>query len=281
MADHEEKDHGSGEGHGGGGHGHGGGGGHGAHGGGGHEEHEGAPEWLISFADNVALMMGFFVILLAMNMKEPTTGGIGGKEKNPVPGNTPAMLDAVISLREAFHSKVSPTSTDPKDAVLVRRLKQREKPGDVSSTGPEGNKQNVQSQRPSDYESPCAVIPFDDGSAEISADAREHLTDAAAQLVGQRYVVDVRGNVSAAEAAMTPDRGMELSFKRSLAVARVLEENGLKWRQLRIVAGGDSYRLTPRAADRAGHRSNQRTELYQTSDLMPDDPYSPTANAER
>ena len=54
-----------------------------------------------------------------------------------------------------------------------------------------------------------------------------------------------------------------------------------QWRQIRIVAGGDSYRLTPRAADRAGHRSNQRTELYQTSDLMPDDPYSPTASADR
>ncbi|MCL4212087.1 MAG: hypothetical protein KJZ68_15650, partial [Phycisphaerales bacterium] len=45
-----------------GGHGHG-------HGGGGHEEgHEGAPEWLISFADMVMLMMGFFVILFALNV---------------------------------------------------------------------------------------------------------------------------------------------------------------------------------------------------------------------
>ena len=61
MADHDE--HGEHEeGHGGGSHG-------GGHAAGGHEEgHEGAPEWLISFADNVALMMGFFVILLAMNM---------------------------------------------------------------------------------------------------------------------------------------------------------------------------------------------------------------------
>ena len=64
-------DHGK---HGDGGHG---GGGHG--GGGGHEEEEeaGAPEWLISFADMVMLLMGFFVILFALNV-QPKGGNPGG-----------------------------------------------------------------------------------------------------------------------------------------------------------------------------------------------------------
>ena len=96
-----EKEHKEGHEHEGGSHG---GGGHGAHGGGGGHaegEHEGAPEWLISFADNVALMMGFFVILLAMNMKDPTAGGIGGKDKN---GGAPdsKSVDFVIAIRDAF-----------------------------------------------------------------------------------------------------------------------------------------------------------------------------------
>jgi flagellar motor protein MotB len=280
MAEHDENKGHGGEGH---GDGHSTGGAHGRHPGGhggGHEEHEGAPEWLISFADNVVLMMGFFVILLAMNMKEPTTGGIGGKEKNPAPADSnPRMLDAVIALRKEFNNPVNVNSTNPRDAILVRHLRQRQKEGESKTTGPEGTKQNVQAQRNAEMEVPCAVIPFDDGSAELSADSRRTLAEAASQLVGQRFVVDVRGHVSAAEAAMTQDQGMDLSFRRAVAVARVLEENGLKRRQLRIVAAGDSWRLTPRAIDRAGHRSNQRVEIHQTSDLMPEDPYSPGAGS--
>ena len=77
-------------------------GGH-AHGGGHEEGHEGAPEWLISFADNVALMMGFFVILLAMNMKSPVAShtGVGSPDKD---GGVPEsqMLDFVIAMRDAL-----------------------------------------------------------------------------------------------------------------------------------------------------------------------------------
>ena len=94
MADHDEKEHGGGEGQ--GGHS---GGGHGAPGGGHEDHHEGAPEWLISFADNVALMMGFFVILLAMNMKSPKTyEGIGGPDEH---GGNVDQLDFVLALRSS------------------------------------------------------------------------------------------------------------------------------------------------------------------------------------
>lgn len=266
MSDHE---HNQSAGHGGGHHRRGG---HHHHHGGSHEEHEGAPEWLISFADNVMLQMGFFVILLALNLKEPTTGGIGGKDRN---GDPPAaLLDAAIAIREAFNNPVDLTSTDPNDYALVQRILERRRNGQTSQPGPMGDRQDMQSIRPSDYIAPNALASFEDGSAELTDAARAAVIEAARDLAGQVFVVEVRGHVSAAEAALTDDRGMMLSYRRAMAVARLLEERGLKWQQIRVVPMGDTNRITPRAADRSGHRTNQRVEVFQTQDVMPNDPYA-------
>jgi flagellar motor protein MotB len=248
------------------------GGGHRPHGGGHEEGHEGAPEWLISFADNVMLQMGFFVILLALNLKEPTTGGVGGKDGEGSPPAT--ILDAAIAIREAFNNPVDLSSTDPNDFALVQRILERKRNGQTSQPGPMGDRQDMQSIRPSDYIAPNGLVPFEDGSVELTAAGRQAAAGAAKELAGQLFVVEVRGHASAAESAISDDRGMFLSYRRALAAARVLEEHGVKWRQIRVVAMGDTSRITPRAADRAGHRSNQRVEIFQTEDLMPDDPYA-------
>src|SRR5690349_16579558 len=119
-SEHSAKEHSKGGGHGGGGHGGGG------HGGGGHEEHEGAPEWLISFADNVTLMMGFFVIMLALNMKPASSSG-GESESKQAGSGTPAevTLDTVLAIREAFNNPVKLDSKDPRELALIKRLLQR------------------------------------------------------------------------------------------------------------------------------------------------------------
>ena len=53
------------------------------HGGDHDEEHDGAPEWLISFADMVMLIMGFFVILYALNATPPQQAGAEGDSDGP------------------------------------------------------------------------------------------------------------------------------------------------------------------------------------------------------
>ena len=275
MAEEHGKhdDHGGHEG-GGGGHGGGPGGGHGpgaGHGGGEHEE-SGAPEWLISFADNVALMMGFFVILLAMNMGQKGSGTTEG-ESTSSRATDAEMLDFVIAVREAFNNKVDINSRDPADAPLIRRMLQRTS-GEVREEGPQGESPGLQAPRPSDYEQISASVEFDDRETVVSSAGRATLIEAAEAMRDQNWVIEVRGHVSPFETMRNPVKAMELSHQRAVAAALVLVEGGVKWDHLRLVACGDHNRIVGRTFDRQQDRANQRVEIVITNQEIGPDPSS-------
>lgn len=274
MAD--EKDHKHGEqGNGGGGHG------GGPHAGGHAEgEHEGAPEWLISFADNVMLIMAFFVIMLAMNMKAPTTGGIGGVEAGSTPSDD--MIEFAIALREAFNNPVDPESVDPSDATLVRYIREkRSMAGMADQAGPPGKDREVQNPRPSDFYTMGGTVEFAEDSAQLAAGARQNAAKIAGQLRGQRWIVEVRGHASPYEVGHDDEAGARLSFERAQAVARVLIENGLRKEQLRLVICGDSDRVVARPNDRTADIPNRRVDVVVTQQTVAPDPYSAESRPSR
>jgi flagellar motor protein MotB len=273
MADHEEHHEESHKSH---------AGGHGAHGGGGHAEgeHEGAPEWLISFADNVALLMGFFVILLAMNMKAPQVGGIGGIDGPHTPQPSKQWLDLVIAIREAFHSRIDMNSNDPREAPLRQRMLEREREvnGESVRDGPPGGKIDLQSIRPSDYVVPTATIPFETGAADLSESNRQLAHEAARRIAGKlNIIIEVRGHVSAAERKGDEAKGYKLSYQRALAVANIMAEEGVPWHHIRIVACADASPVKVRADTAGDLRTNQRVELVINEEAPEPDQFSEDA----
>lgn len=277
MSDDHDKhggEEGEGHGHGGGGHG---GGGHGGGGHGGEHEESGAPEWLISFADNVALLMGFFVILLAMNMVKPSAGGIGGEDK--MPASEDMKADMVLAIREGFNAPISLESDDPKEAWLRERMKKRQQQGETKDAGPDGQDKSPQAVRPSDFVNIAGYTTFLDGSSTLAPDGRETLKQVAEQLRGTRWVVEVRGHVSAAEADHNKEAAMKLAYDRAMSAARALVVEGVKWENLRIVACADNNRATPVARDKEDQRNNQRAEVVVTQETVPDDPYTHTRSS--
>jgi len=257
--EHDEKEHKS----------HGGGHG-GAHGGGHEEGHEGAPEWLISFADNVTLMMGFFVIMLAFSMGNKGKGDGEVPKSEAAMSETPDFLDVAIAIREAFNNPVSQNSMDPNEQALVRRVLERRGMAQVEDDGPAGDAHRVQSTRPTNYFAVCGRVTFEANTSELNDAAKTSLTEVARHVRGLRFIVNIRGHVSAAEAYDASDRGMRLSFERSLQVAQTLAEAGVEWRQMRILACGDGDRIAPTVYDWEGHKPNQRVEVEVTNDVVPE-----------
>ena len=247
----------------------GGHGGHGAHGGGGHEEHEGAPEWLISFADNVMLQMGFFVILLALNMgikaKGPTQG-----EGEATGGNTPVeMLDFAIAVRAGFNNPVDLGSSKPEDQALIRRMLERRGQGQSKQPEESGSNRESQTIVATERSSLGGVIPFDDDAETLTSRGLARAQEIGAKLKGMRWVIEVRGHASPSEAGLNEERGNVLGYRRALEVAKVLADSGVRWEHMRIGSAGTANRKTAREYERDADRANQRVEIIVTGEPAP------------
>lgn len=281
MADEHGEQHGGGEhgeshegGHGGGGHG---GGGHGGGHGGEHEE-AGAPEWLISFADNVALMMGFFVILLAMNMGPKAKSEQVGNGSSP--GANENMMDFVIAMRAAFNNPISMHSAIPEEQPFVQRMKAKAAlKGDADMEGAPGPNKSVQNVDPAGESSGGVRVLFEDNSAMVTPSYKSALTEFAEKHRDQRFVIEVRGHASPFERPRDNDGRMDLSYARAKAVTRLLVDAGLKREQLRVSACSDTARLVARSSNHAEDRTNQRVQVIITKETMPEDAFSKSATA--
>jgi flagellar motor protein MotB len=254
--------------------GHGGGGGHKKkhHHHGSHPEHEHEEGWIVGFADNVLLQMGFFVILLAMNMG-PKGGGAEGPAQGEAAANT-RMLDFAIAVREAFNSPVDLDSTSPDDQPLIRRLRERLNQGDTTSPGVDGNNRQVQSVRPNDWTGKDAYVDFKDSSAELSEVARTIIKQASEQIAGTYWMVEIRGHSSTLESFRNVEKSRKISYDRAWAVAQELSQHGVRWEQMLIVAAGDIAPVRAMASTARDHEANQRAEILITRTTMPSDPYS-------
>jgi flagellar motor protein MotB len=244
---------------------------HKSHGGGHEEGHEGAPEWLISFADNVALMMGFFVVLLCMNMAKESVGGGGEKGDSGITANKEeTMLDFAIAVREAFNNPVDINSNDPADAALIERLKRKAGKSETRVPGVEGHEQDVQSIRPSEYYAVSGSVAFAENSADLAGTAASMAREIAAKVRGMNLAVEVRGHVSSVEAARGPEHAMTLSSQRAMAVARALAAAGVDWWQMRLVLCADHDRADAYPTSREADGENARVEIILTDDVVPE-----------
>ncbi|MCP4834000.1 MAG: OmpA family protein [Phycisphaera sp.] len=235
---------------------------HGPVGHGGHEEEEesGAPEWLISFADMVMLLMGFFVILFALNV-QPKGGnpGGGGDEAEGV-ATQPQDIDPefIEAVRRAFHNPLNPEN--PEDAELLDQIALRGA-GSANSEGVAGAEREVRSPRDIDYFGQAVDIPFDRHQMDLSESSEKLIREFAQRNQGRQNVIEIRGHADEVEAFKNPEKAMQIALARATKVAAGLAESGIEWVRIRITASGTTE---PRRSDRGidiDPGENARVEL--------------------
>ncbi len=238
-----------------------------------HEEHEHEEGWIVSFADNVLLMMGFFVILLALNMG-PKGGGESEGEGSGSPANNTRLLDFAIAVRSAFNNPVKLDSSDPADQALIQRILQRQAEGDLPTPGPKGIDRSAQSIRPSDWIGEDGLVRFAEGESDLNADAKLTIAAVAKRVVDSRWMVEVRGHTSRWETWGNARKARDLSYERAWSVASELVRLGATWDQIRLTACGENEPLSPGARNAAEGESSQRAEVLVLRDTVAPLPFN-------
>ena len=237
--------------------------------GGGHddEEHDGAPEWLISFADMVMLIMGFFVILFALNATQPAKAGAEGDSDGDAAGATVPFdrwAEFVWNTRKAFGNPIDLNTTDPELRKVVDWY-YSEGPGRAMDDGEPGDKEEVRSPHDTGEHSLMIDIKFAHQEDELTDEARSRLARLGRQVRGMPMIIEVHGHASTGEAGNQEQAGLELSFERSMEVARALAEAGVEWRRIKIVAAGDNSPLSAHPSDSTEDAPNRRVEVRVTN----------------
>ncbi len=229
------------------------------------EAPQGAPQWVLTYGDMMSLLLVFFIALVSM-----------GEIKKD------RFQQAVESLQRAFGGFEGGIGTMPVETnnanTLIEKLLELEIPvnldkkGDSDEEGIHGKKFRVTNVRDGLQVVVGGRVAFERFSAELKPEARELIAHTAERIRGYNTKVLVRGHATNEPLSSgSPFRNpRDLSYARANAVARALEENGVRTVRILAVAAGDTEPLVRQAYTEERRALNRRVEILVTEDLVDD-----------
>lgn len=228
------------------------------------KQSEGAPEWMVTFGDMMALLLTFFILLQMFSelkrdyeyqrvitaIKEAFgySGGIG-----VLPVDDPPLKSVIEQLEE----------------MAVRNY-ENTRISNAQDPGVEGPQMRVTKVREGIVFTIGGPSTFDEFSAEIKPAVREQIEKLSVLLKGRRNKIVIRGH--AAKKHIPPDQPWkdldELSFARARNVKDVLLEMGIDDEVFRLEAVGTREPVVPRAVEPNEIAENRRVEIILTEQLV-------------
>lgn len=226
----------------------------------------GAPEWMVTFGDLMALLLTFFILIQMFSelkrdyefqrvitaVKEAFgySGGIG-----VLPVRDPPLRSIIeqlehMALESNEETDVSQSPDEGVDGPHMRVTRVRE--GLMFTIG--------------------GPSTFDEFSAEIKPAVAEQLTKLASMVRGRNNKIEIRGH--AGLKLIPPDlkwRDLDdLSYERAKNVRDILLENGIRDRVIRMQAVGAREPIQPRSSDPNSVQENRRVDVVLTEELVED-----------
>lgn len=235
---------------------------------------EGSPAWIITFADMMALLLCFFILLQmfselkrdreyqrvanAVKTAFGFTGKIGVLPTDDVP-----LQSMIQSLDEV---------TARRDELKINRSHSQDE-------GPEGLQARVLTVPTGLQFTLGGPAMFQAGSAELTQTGRSAVADLAPLLAGRRNRIAIRGHT--ANKYLSPSAPWksldELSFHRAMAVREILVNTGIDDRLLRLEAVGAREPVNARAYLESEMAEHRRVDIVLTEDLL--EPAGPVKTA--
>ena len=229
------------------------------------EKPEGAPEWMVSYADMITIMMSFFVIMFAIASGEAAKGKKDKKQQ--------AVVDSIQSRFgpnyqpfanwSAGAARKSGSASNASDKGNVRLFLPSDEKGTVRVVRKEHNRIRLPGQ--GERRVIGDVVFFDDTSAKMGKEQLERLQGIAEEMVGKVQQIEIVGHTSARPLpAGSPHQDRwELAYTQCRHVAKQLEQLKIEPERIRISVIQSTEPL-PTGDAPAAQAEDQRVDVYLT-----------------
>ena len=229
------------------------------------EKPDGAPEWMVSYADMITIMMSFFVIMFAIATGEAAKGK-----------RTRQQQAAIDSLQYRFGPKWQPFSSwapspgnSPVRGGGTRDNDKRlpDSPGEVGGTVRILKHERARIRIPGHGERVVigGVVNFDEGSSALATAQSDWLRAIAEELAGKPQQIEIAGHTSPRPlppGSTFHDR-WDLAYARCRQVARLLSTMGIEPERFRVSVAA----ATEAPAPGESQPEDARVDIFLTDSL--------------